>query len=185
MDKSKIVHQIRRLVIASDSFHHCVFLLEHMRDEKIDGSSNLFPCMMSGVVVTYAKNFNQADGLGPLPSLYTKFPNTELDIAHAKLMNSRNTVYAHRDEKSHTFQDSDGSIHNYPVNVVLDSKQGQFLFGPYLVDIAYSKIPDILSLLRFQLERLQTDLDSKLLKVVDHTKNYEPDTDYILGVSFP
>ncbi len=185
MDKSKIVHQIRRLVIASDSFHHCVFLLEHMRSENIDGSSNLFPCMMSGVVVTYAKNFNQADGLGPLPSLYTKFPNKEFETAHAKLVDSRNTVYAHRDEKSHTFQDSNGSIHNYPVNVVFDSKSGQLLFAPYLVDIAHSKITEILDLLKFQLERLQTDLDSKLVKVIDNTKNYKPDTDYILGVSFP
>tara|TARA_R110002072_G_scaffold242984_1_gene401987 strand:- start:277 stop:702 length:426 start_codon:yes stop_codon:yes gene_type:complete len=141
--------------------------------------------MMSGVVVTYAKNFNQADGLGPLPSSYSKFPDQGFRMAHAKLIDSRNTVYAHRDEQSHTFRDTDGSIHNYPVSVFLDSETGQLLLSPYLVDIAYSKIPDILSLLKFQLDRLQTDLDSKLSKIIDPSKNYELDTKYILGVSFP
>jgi len=156
-----------------------------MISEKIDGNNEIYTCMMSGVVVTYAMNFNSANGLGSLPNSYGKFSNKNLYTAHSKLLNSRNTVYAHRDKKSHTFIDEEGEAHNYPVSVHLDLETEQFLFSAHLVDISSSRISDIITLITFQLERLQKDLDSKVVNIVDDISKYKFDTKYYLGVDFP
>ena len=185
MDKHKVIHQIRRLTIASDSFQQCLTLLTHMEEISITLSSDLYPPMIAGVVVTYSKNFNQADGLGPLPNLFTKFPEPKLQIAHAKLIEARNKLYAHRDISAHTFKNSEGGVSQYPVEVRINDANTAFLFQPMLKDIPPERIPDIKNLLSFQMERLQSDLDKKLATVVDFNKGYKQGATYLLGEDFP
>jgi hypothetical protein len=42
-------------------------------------------------------NFNQSDGIGPLPKMYEKFDDPSINEAHDKLLAARNQLYAHRD----------------------------------------------------------------------------------------
>ena len=53
--------------------------------------------MIAGVVTTYARNFNSAEGLGPLAASYAEFPDTRLDTAHKRIIEARNMFYAHQD----------------------------------------------------------------------------------------
>lgn len=148
-------------------------------------SNDLYPPMIAGIVVTYSKNFNQADGLGPLPSLFTKFSEPQLQTAHTKIIEARNKLYAHRDISVHTFKNSEGGVSQYPVEVRINDENTAFLFQPMLKDIPPERIPDIKKLLNFQMERLQVDLDKKLATVVDFNKGYRQGTTYLLGEDFP
>lgn len=185
MDKPKIIHQIRRLAIASDSFQQCLALLAHMEETSMKLENDLYPPMIAGVVVTYSKNFNQADGLGPLPGLFTTFPDADLKTAHSKLIDSRNKLYAHRDVSAHSFKSTDGGLSEFPVQVRINDENTAFLFQPHLVDIPPKRIPDIRRLLQYQMKRLQDDLDGKLALVVNFEKGYKQGIVYTLGKDFP
>ncbi|MDF3197034.1 hypothetical protein [Pseudomonas sp. 1928-m] len=185
MDRNKIILQIRRLTIASDSFQQCISLLKYMEEISLKLNSDLYPPMIAGIAVTYSKNFNQADGLGPLPSLFTKFPESQLHTAHTKLIDARNKLYAHRDVSAHIFKNSDGGVSQFPVEVRINDENTAFLFQPKLRDIPPERIPEINKLLKFQMGRLQSDLDKKLATVVDFKKGYKQGVTYLLGEDFP
>lgn len=183
VDKGKIIQQIRRLTVASDSFQQCLSLLSHMERARLKVDSDLYPPMIAGVAVTYAKNFNDADGLGPLPDFFTRFPTTNLRIAHAKLIEARNQVYAHRDARAHMFTNDKGQTVAYPVEVTINDEE--FLLRTRMVEIPDARLPVIRELVEFQMRRLKDDLDGKLALVVDFAKGYERGRVYWLGDDFP
>jgi hypothetical protein len=146
-------------------------------------ASDLYAPMIAGVTVTYAKNFNDADGLGPLPEFFTRFPTANLRAAHAKLIDARNQVYAHRDARAHLFKNDKGQTVAYPVEVTIEGDA--FLFRTRMVDIPDARLPMIRKLIEFQVKRLRDDLDGKLALIVDFTKGYKRGTIYWLGDDFP
>jgi hypothetical protein len=132
VDRDKIIRQVRRLTVASDSFQQCLSLLAHMEGAELRIDSDLYAPMIAGVIVTYAKNFNDAAGLGPLPDFFTRFPSTHLRAAHAKLLEARNQVYAHRDARAHLFKSHNGRTVAYPVEVTIEGEA--FILRTRLVD---------------------------------------------------
>lgn len=185
MDKIKIIHQIRRLVIAADSFQHCISLIDHMESLALKQEDFLYPPMLAGVAVTYSKNFNQADGLGPLPNFFKNFSDPDLQTAHTKLIEARNKLYAHRDASFHEFKNEKGESSIYPVEVKINDANTAFLFQPRLVDIPPSRMSLIKQMILLQTVRLQADLDSKLDEVVDYQQGYQQGVVYKLGENFP
>jgi hypothetical protein len=185
MDLAKIIHQIKRLAIASDSFQQCLSLLGHIENLGLKLEDDLYTPMIAGVVVTYAKNFNQADGLGPLPNFFEKFPDPMLQTAHEKVIEARNKHYAHRDTIAHSFKKDQGRPDPYSVHVRINYETKDFKFQPNLIDIPPERIKQIIQLIQFQMDRLQKDLDEKLALIIDVDKNYEQDKVYILGEDFP
>jgi len=179
MNKNRIVGQIKRLIYASDSFQQIEALIEHMEspDTKID--ETLYSAMISSVVTTYAVNFNQADGVGPLPKMYEKFDDAGMKDAHNRLLNARNKLYAHRDVHSSKKADERA----YRIEVWL--QDGLLLQRPYMIDISSRKLPEIKSLIAFQRNRLQGDLDGKLAQIIDPAKEYKEGEVWELGVDFP
>ena len=179
MSKEKIIKQIKRLIYESDAFQQIELLIEHMEspDTKID--ETLYSAMISSVVTTYAINFNQSDGAGPLPKQYEKFDNNKNKEAHEKLIAARNQLYAHRDVQS-TKSDVKKA---YKIDVWL--QDGQLLLRPHMIDISASKLPEIKSLISYQRERLQEDLDDKLAKIVNLSKKYKEGEVWELGIDFP
>ncbi len=179
MSKDKIVKQIKRLIYVSDSFQQIEALIEHMEspDTKID--ETLYSAMISSVVTTYAMNFNQSDGVGPLPKMYEKFDDPSIKEAHDKLIAARNQLYAHRDIHS-----TKGTIEKaYKIEVWL--KDGLLLQRPYMIDISASKLPEIRKLITHQRNRLQVDLDGKLAQIINPNREYKEGEVWELGVDFP
>lgn len=179
MSNDKIIKQIKRLIYASDSFQKIEALIEHMEspDTKID--ETLYSAMISSVVTTYAVNFNRADGVGPLPKMYEEFDDRSIKEAHNRLLDARNQLYAHRDIHS-TKKTTEKA---YKVEVWL--QDGMLLQRPYMIDISSGKLPEIKALIAFQRSRLQVDLDSKLAKIIDPSKDYKEGQMWELGVDFP
>lgn len=179
MSKDKIIKQIKRLVYASDSFQQIEALIEHMESSNTKINETLYSAMISSVVTAYAANFNQADGVGPLPKMYEKFDNSSIKEAHNKLLAARNQLYAHRD--IHSTKEAHEKA--YKIEVWL--QDGLLLQRPYMIDISHRKLPVIKSLITFQRNRLQVDLDGKLAQVIDPCKEYEEGEMWELGVDFP
>ena len=179
MSQEKIIKQIKRLIYASDAFQQIEALIEHMESPETKIDDTLYSAMISGVVTTYAKNFNKSDGLGPLPKLYEKFESSKNKEAHEKLIDARNQLYAHRDVLS----TKNGIKNAYKIDVWLQN--GQLLFRPLMIDISSNKLPDIKSLIGYQRERLQEDLDGKLAQIVNLNKSYNEGEVWELGVDFP
>jgi hypothetical protein len=179
MSKDKIIKQIKRLIYASDSFQQIETLIEHMEspDTKID--ETLYSAMISSVVTTYAVNFNQSDGVGPLPKMYEKFDDPNTKEAHDKLLAARNQLYAHRD--IHATKKTNEKA--YKIEVWL--QDGLLLQRPYMIDISSGKLPEIKALIAYQRNRLQADLDGKLAQIIDPNKEYKENEIWELGVDFP
>src|SRR5690606_13367022 len=133
----------------------------------------------SSVVTTYAVNFNQADGVGPLPKIYEEFGASKIKEAHIRLLDARNQLYAHRD--IHSTKETTEKA--YKVEVWL--QDGMLLQRPYMIDISSGKLPEIKALIAFQRRRLQVDLDGKLAKIIDPSKDYKEGQIWELGVDFP
>lgn len=179
MSTQQIIEQIKRLIYASDSFQQIEALIDHMEspDTKID--ETLYSAMISSVATTYARNFNQSDGVGPLPKMYEKFDDAAHKKAHEELLKGRNQLYAHRD--IHNTKSKIGQA--YKIDVWL--QDGLLMQRPYMVDISASKLPQIKSLISHQRNRLQEDLDGKLVKIINPNKVYKEGEVWELGVDFP
>lgn len=171
--------QIKRLIYASDSFKQIEALIEHMESPDTKINETLYSAMISSVVTTYAVNFNQADGIGPLPRKYEKFDDPGMREAHDKLLHARNKLYAHRDIHS----TKEAYEKAFKIEVWL--QDGMLLQRPYMIDISSRKLPEIKSLITFQRNRLQSDLDGKLAQVVNPAKDYKEGEVWELGVDFP
>lgn len=179
MSNDKIIKQIKRLIYASDSFQQIEALIAHMEatDTRID--ETLYSAMISSVVTTYAVNFNQADGVGPLPRMYQKFDDSSIKEAHDKLISARNQLYAHRD--IHSTRKTNEKAYKIEVWI----QDGLLLQRPVMIDISSSKVPEIKKLIAFQRNRLQQDLDSKLAQIINPNKEYKEGEVWELGVDFP
>ena len=179
MNNDKIIGQIKRLIYASDSFQQIEALIDHMESPETNIDETLYSAMISSVVTTYARNFNQSDGVGPLPKTYQKFDNPKSQEAHEQLLSARNQLYAHRDIHN-TKQKIDNA---YKIDVWL--QDGLLLQRPHMIDISVRKLPEIKLLVSDQRSRLQLDLDGKLAQVIDQSKEYKEGEVWELGVDFP
>jgi hypothetical protein len=150
-----------------------------MESSKTKIDETLYSAMISSVVTTYARNFNQADGIGPLPRMYQDFENTICKEAHEQLLNARNKLYAHRDIHNTKIEFDNA----YKIDVWLQG--GLLLQRPHMIDISSSKLPVIKSLISYQLNRLQLDLDGKLAQVIDPNRDYKEGEVWELGIDFP
>jgi hypothetical protein len=90
--------QIRKLALADRAFEQCLSLLSFMMgmpEERREEPIAL--CMLSGICVTYCKNFLSSLGNGPLPDRYSRFDSPVFEQTHTDLIQSRHSIYAHRD----------------------------------------------------------------------------------------
>ena len=184
VDTSKIVRQIARLVVSSDTFQQCLALLGHMTELKLGINSELYSPMMAGVVSTYARNFNKSTGMGPLPRSYTEVLDVKLQVAHDKIIEARNKIYAHRDT-SHRSVRSRSDMSPYRIYVELKPTLDGFNFVPILADIPPERIPDIIALIEFQHKRVIKDLSTKNELITDFGKEYDLGRTYEWGVDIP
>lgn len=137
----------------------------------------------------YAKPFGQNNGLGALPSKYRKgFPSVEMEESHHDLLHCRDKIYAHRDIEGANYTargDFVPNLHTSRIEIrpSVDRKPRRISTCPSLPDIAASSIPEIVSLLDFQLARISCTV-GKLLTDLKGRRTYPPGI-YTVGVDFP
>jgi hypothetical protein len=92
---------VLRLALANVAFEHAESLTLHILDGTITVASEIYPGLVAGVVVQYARPFLRADGLGPIPEEFKTLPilapNIELQTVHDHLIEMRHCLYAHVD----------------------------------------------------------------------------------------
>ena len=180
-----LARQFARLNIADLAFRQCKALAEHMIAEHLDATSLLFTPQMAGVVVTYAKNFVSADGIGPVPTLFGSFTDAALQDTHDKLMDARHKLYAHRDATAaQTFTYDDASpVVPYQVRVELRKGETSFTALPAIPELNPTILSFVVRLCDFQSERVRTEF-SRIIPIMTAGKTYKAGF-YTVGIDFP
>jgi hypothetical protein len=183
-DTSALTKHFTRLVFADESFRQAKMLADQMITTGLDPYSNLFTPMMTGIVVTYAKNFNEANGMGPVPRLFERFADNVMQETHDKLLKARNELYAHRDviaAKSFVY---DSVPQTSPYQLRIDIKdEGGIVALPSTPELNPEHLPFIVRLCDFQSRRIAIEL-GKILPLIKGDKTYKPGR-YTVGLDFP
>ncbi len=164
----------------------------HMREARdasthlltLSGGQELSHAIYTGIVVSYARSFGANQGLSALPNEFRKFAEHKFQELHDLLLEARNTIYAHKDEKKEgdklapklTPEDlSKIRIH------IADSGVSHWIVQRPALPPDY--LEDIIALCELQMKRLK-DASSKMLAAFLNGKSYSPG-DYVLGENFP
>jgi hypothetical protein len=162
-----------------DALYGCKHLLALQSDKK-----ELVRCIYTGIVICYARSFGENHGLSKISADFHQFHDERLQTLHKFLLDSRNTIYAHKDltrEGEHLpaippeeyFQQIEIDI---PKSGVIE----WHVSGP-VVPVVY--LEDIAALCEFQIARLNAS-STKMLQHFCEQKSYSPGR-YILSDSFP
>src|SRR5262245_49899721 len=76
---------------ARDAANHLIAISQSQTD--------LIHCLYTGIVVTYARSFGENQGLSRIPRKFREFTDVNLQKLHDRLLETRDTMYAHRDIK--------------------------------------------------------------------------------------
>ena len=180
---SNKVKALRRFILAHTTFQQviaaCEFLIAHDSDE----NSQFYDPFFAGICVSYMRPFKEAERLGILPPKYSAFPDGEHARTHEDLKNGRNSVYAHYspDEAAGFFKDEQRQREQKRIRFVIHKNGVKFI--PPQVSWAKSRLPAIVSLCKFQIDRLEADIRDQIDRLTEG-KKYE-DGEYILGETFP
>jgi hypothetical protein len=141
-----------------------------------------YHALSAGLIVTYAKPFMEANGLGPLPAKYQQFPGEQkLAWTHEDVMRGRNSIYAHF-SPGEASQMVPGSEEVSNPRVTFES--GKLIKMEMLVTgWKPENLNNFYDLCFYQCGRLLADSDA----LVRHLKGADdyPDGVYQLGISFP
>ena len=175
---------LKRFIVAHVTFQQVIKACEFLISENSDDSSQFYIPFFTGVCVSYMRPFKSAKGFGPLPPEYSKF---SLNVTHARthqdLNLGRNSAYAHYSPKEATELLPSHQQKIEQQRIRFQIRDGTALFFPPEVTWANSRLPEIISLCRFQNDRLNADIRDQIDRLRGG-KTYE-NGEYIVGETFP
>lgn len=175
---------LRRLVYADLSFRQTAELCVHIESLDSNEYSAIWMPLLSGVAVSYMKPFTRCDGLGPLPSSFSKFPiDSEHGRTHADLENFRNWCAAHRDIVNSSALLIEANDQNSISEVRLQILDGRIIMHTNEPAWNPAAILRIRELCELQIHRIG-DAMKALVHSLAGKKRYV-DGVYILGREFP
>jgi hypothetical protein len=179
----KLLNRLTRLILAKTAFAQARVLAEQLMANRVDPEDLTFSPQIAGVVVTYARSFTSAQGIGALEEAFSRFDDTSLRDMHSKLVDMRNKLYAHRDfggAQKFTIEPSGPKPYQVLVRIDLN---GIPWFSPSAPEMNPQLLPEVVRLCRFQ-ENRATSAVLDLLPHLQNGKKYPPGS-YTLGVDFP
>lgn len=193
-DQEAQVRAYKRLDLACICFRQVIAVAEHLLQLGIGPQMEkaaLYSGCMAGIVVTYAKPFVSANGLGELHGKYERgFPSELLAEAHRDLLEFRNILYAHRDLlKAASIQFGNAcEIPAFESIIVIgrsskNPEKASIRSEPCLPDISEADLPSIIDLCNFQLGRIGKDA-IRLLENMAGPHCYAPGI-YVVGKNYP
>ena len=186
MNIDKVTRQFIKLNLASLAFTQVRNQAQHIIDSNFAQDSLLLTPHMAGLVVTYAKNFTESEGIGPLPKQYEEFTDSSLEHTHNMLIGSRHKLYAHRDftaAKSFNYDDINDA-EPYEVAIVFHEKGGCATCFPSIPEVSPDILPLVISLCDFQIARIVKEVKEKV-PILVKAKSPEFGIRYILGKDYP
>jgi hypothetical protein len=91
------VKALRRLCWGEGDIRAARELSEWMLNHAKEYTDTCRRSLDAGIMITYARPFGENQGLGPLPSKFSKFQDSGLQKFHQKMIDSRNYIAAHND----------------------------------------------------------------------------------------
>jgi hypothetical protein len=181
------IKEIERLLYARRTFSGCVYACKFVHDSVPDQTGEVYHTLSAGLIVSYARPFMDAEGLGPLHQKYSKFDGEPfLGEYHKAVMAARNSIYAHFSpiEAGRLVRRSPASGLGQGKKPKLTIRNGKVdSVGVPTVGYAATSLANLQQLCVFQVHRLIKDTIG-LLEHLRGSDQYE-DGDYELGVSFP
>ena len=183
-----ISKNLRHLACAELTFSEAQGLAELLQN--IDHSNSphfLTSPMMAGIVVTYARNFTQSNGMRGLSDVYTNFPDSALQQTHDSLMQARHTIYAHRD---YTALSQRSDPHNpeqkgHDVTIIFHDEFTGFDFDVASPQQDPGTLPEIIRLCMFQRTRISEELKTIIERCLPADHSYVAGVAYKIGNDFP
>jgi hypothetical protein len=176
------VRALKRLILAHITFQQVIAACEFLHDS--DEHAQFYGTFFSGICVSYMRPFMSAERLGQLPadySMFTKDPDHAR--THEDLKNGRNWAYAHNspDQAAGLLVNAQQQEEQKRIRFVLHGRG--ITFNPPEVTWPKSRLHAIVSLCRFQIDRVMRDVHD-LVKHLGEGKRYEHG-EYIIGETFP
>ena len=146
------------------------------------GLYDLFSGILTGIIISYARNFTSNTGLANYISdeRFTKFDDIN-QKRHEYLLELRNKLYAHIDVPHLRGKGFDG-IEPYEVEVII--KEDHILFKQCMVGNNEGLVDSIIELCKLQIKRFDESISEKLDLFEAHS-GYKIGETLILGKTFP
>jgi hypothetical protein len=174
------VKALRRLCWGEGDIRAARELAEWMLDHPREYTHSLRRSLDAGVMITYARPFGENQGLGPLPTKFSKFPDSGLERFHKKMIDARNYIAAHNDRINLNSLLSDEALQEDPekiqIKISANGESAWITKYPYLAEPVLRRI---VQLCQVQEERLHEEATNTIAG-----GSYEPRT-FTLGVDFP
>ena len=179
--------ELRRFALAMRCFRGASDLCKHVIELHLPEDDFLYGACMAGIVVTYARPFNRADGIGKLRG-FSRFADAKFRSAHQELIATRKKVYAHHDASGLENLEirNRSKSHAYVVTLEL----GKDNYGTYFIrpdvrvpQITNDSLPGFVELFQFQMNRIEQATDV-VVKKLGAGKFYTLGF-YELGINFP
>jgi len=149
-----------------------------------DAATELKDCLLTGIVVTYARSFGENQGMSGIGGEFRSFTDRKLQLFHEALLEARDTVYAHRDMLKPSVRLSMDlsreEIQKIGIHISSTGEARWTIKGPSLRP---AHLQDIERLCDFQMTRFH-EASTKMLQHFCKDKVFVPG-DYVLGESFP
>ena len=182
-DLRKIVRQVRRNVIAQSALQEALAGCKHLLQVGPDCEAYLI--ISAGIGVTYMRPFLEADGIGRLdPKKFEAFPGRpDLQSLHEDLREGRHNIDAHYSPSGAA------KLLQCPVQrkeqerLRFIRKGGAWHVQPPTIGWHVKRIPALMELIQFQIERLLDEMQA-WLTLLEQGRDW-PDGLYHLGEDFP
>lgn len=176
---------MRRLIAAADGYTKIVNTIEAMKQSGISYGTAIYTVISAGIGVTYARPFRRADDLGPLPTEYAHFPDSQHKATHDSIILGRDLAFAHASHKQARKMLKFSPEHSVIHGRIKFTKRSDVTWLFSCGDIAL--LPEMLeridALCRFQVKRLTADAIG-LLKNLGLGQPIVTDRTYVLGEDY-
>jgi hypothetical protein len=177
------VEKLRALFWAEIHMRQALYGCRHMLALR-DVSTELKDCVLTGIVVTYARSFGENQGLSAIGSEFRNFTDRRLQVLHEALLQARDAIYAHRDMLNLgvrlSMDLSREEVQKIGIHISPKGEARWTVKGPGLPP---DRLHDIEHLCDFQMKRFH-EASTKMLQHFCKDKVFIPG-DYILGETFP
>jgi hypothetical protein len=184
----KKTNELRRLTLAMRCFRGASELCKHAIELQLTENDPLYSPCLTGIVVTYARPFSGADGIGTLSSNFTNFADPDFSSADRELCLARQRFHAHYDAiRVHDLEIRDHTeLEPYATNVEFRADaDGKVRIYPWVnvPEITPDSLPGLEKLFSFQMDRVFA-AQTAVLKSLASGKSYGIGK-YTLGIYFP
>lgn len=182
-----IVSQLKSHVLARENFIQAKALADFQLNASLKHNGDIYPAMMSGVIVCYARCFVSNTGAPNFSgkSEFTVFEDDYFQKTHDKILADRNNLSAHLNTQA--LKDLKDAVENdiLPFEFYVVVEKSSFFIRPSLVTNHPEFLERVIDLCREQIRRVDKVIVNKLNHLGVEPSDYPDGHYFMLGDDFP